>query len=299
MENKKIKTVGKPRLLIFGCGDVGMRLLALVHERFRVFAVTSQVSRCREIRAAGAIPIIANLDQPASLRRLAHLASMIVHLVPPQSDGIKDRRTRNLTAILPDHAKLVYISTSGVYGNCDGAMIDETRLVKPENARAKRRLDAEATLRCWARRAHACLTIVRTPGIYGAHRLPIERLKRGTPALLPDDDVFTNHIHADDLANMILAALSKGRPGRIYHAVDDSEMKMGTYFDAVADAFDLPRPPRLPRIELANLVSPMLLSFMSESRRLMNGRMKSELGVRLRYRRVQDLLQTIQLNKSV
>jgi nucleoside-diphosphate-sugar epimerase len=297
MINKHINRIGKPRLLIVGCGDVGMRLLPLVRDRFRVFAVTSQAAHRDALREAGAVPIVADLDQPAALARLARLARNIVHLAPPQSEGLKDRRTRNLTAILPDHATLVYVSTTGVYGNCGGALIDETRQVNPHNARAGRRVDAEQVLRAWARRSNSRLAVLRVPGIYAADRLPIERLKKGTPALLHKEDVYTNHVHADDLARMIALALFRARPGRIYHAVDDSEMKMGEYFDAVAEAFQLPRPPRLPREELSNAVSPMLLSFMSESRRLSNQRIKSELGMRLRYPQVSDAL--LQMNRAV
>jgi len=280
----------KPRLLILGCGDVGMRLLPLVRDRFRVFAVTSQAARQPELRAAGAVPILADLDQPASLARLARLAKLIVHLAPPQPEGTKDRRTRNLTAILPDYATLVYISTSGVYGDCGGAWVDETRTVNPQNARAKRRVDAEQTLRAWARRAHGRLSILRVPGIYAADRLPLERLQKGTPALDKDEDVVTNHIHADDLARIVAGALFRAAPCRVYNAVDDSAMQMGEYFDAVADAFGLKRPARLPRQELEKIVSPMLLSFMSESRRLSNLRLKAELGVRLLYPQVNDAL---------
>jgi nucleoside-diphosphate-sugar epimerase len=281
---------GRPRLLVLGCGDIGMRLLPLLREHFRVFAVTSQPERCAELRAAGAVPIVANLDRRDTLARLAGLAHNTVHLVPPQPEGLQDRRTRNVTAILPEGARLVYVSTSGVYGDCSGALVDETRTVAPRNPRARRRVDAEQVLRRWARRSGGRLAILRVPGIYAAGRLPLKRLQQGTPALLEADDVHTNHIHADDLAAIIVAALSRGLPNRIYHAVDDSEMKMAAYFDAVADTFGLARPPRLPREELRQVVSPMLLSFMSESRRLANTRIKRELGVRLRYPRVADAL---------
>ena len=285
--------LGRPRLLILGCGDVGMRLLPLLRDRFRIFAVTTQETRQQDLRAAGAIPIIADLDRPVTLARIARLASTIVHLVPPQSEGVADRRTRNLTAILPDHATLIYVSTSGVYGDCGGERIDETRSLHPHNARAVRRVDAERTLRTWARRSHSRLGILRVPGIYAENRLPIERLQKGTPALLAAEDVYTNHIHADDLARIIAAALFRSQPGRVYHAVDDSDMKMGDYFDAVADVMLLPRPPRLARAVLQHQVSPMLLSFMSESRRLANERLKTELGIRLFYPTVADGLKTI------
>ncbi|MRW85578.1 sugar nucleotide-binding protein [Pseudoduganella sp. FT26W] len=281
----------RPRLLIVGCGDVGMRLLPLLSRHFRVFATTSQPARCAELRAAGAVPLVADLDRPATLRRLDGLAPWVVHLAPPPADGVLDTRTRNLSAVLPAGGRVVYVSTTGVYGDCGGALFDESRPVAPRNARALRRVDAERSLRNWARRAGASLAILRVPGIYGADRLPLKRLQQGTPALIEADDVYTNHIHADDLAAIIVHALYRALPNRSYHAVDDSDMKMAHYFDAVADAFGLPRPPRLPRAALQQVVSPALLSFMSESRRLLNRRIKRELRVRLRYPTVAATLQ--------
>ncbi len=287
----------RPRLLVLGCGDVGLRLLPLLRARFRIYAVTSNPERCAELRAAGAIPIIADLDLPSSLRRLRGLAQHVVHLAPPQSSGVTDRRTRNLCAILPEGARMVYVSTTGVYGDCGGALIDETRTVAPHNARAQRRVDAERVLRAWGARAGAQVAILRVPGIYARERLPLKRLEQGTPALRAEDDVFTNHIHADDLAHIIALALFRGLPGRIYHAVDDTRMKMADYFDAVADAFALPHPPRVAREQLTALVTPMLLSFMSESRRMRNGRIKQELGVTLRYPQVAPALAAMALVK--
>ncbi|MBN9358692.1 MAG: sugar nucleotide-binding protein [Herbaspirillum huttiense] len=285
-----MKKLGLPRVLILGCGDVGLRLVPLLLPRYRVLAVTSNPGRRAELRAAGAIPIVADLDAPLTLGRLARLAPTIVHLAPPQSEGRIDRRTRNLAAILPEGARLVYVSTTGVYGDCAGASFDETRSVRPQNARAVRRVDAETVLRAWARRRQGKLSILRVPGIYAADRLPLERLHKGLPALVAQEDVHTNHIHADDLARICLAAMRLGAPNRVYHAVDDTDLKMGDYFDAVADAAGLSRPPRLPRSELERSVSPMMLSFMSESRRLHNARIKEELGVQLRYPDVQSLL---------
>ena len=294
MKNKQLNGLGRPRLLIVGCGDVGMRLIPLLRSRFRVFALTSQSERLSELRLAGVIPILGNLDSPQSLYRLKGLADIVVHLAPPPMQGSLDQRTRNLVAILPRHGKLVYVSTTGVYGDCKGAYFDETRPVAPVNARAERRVDAERVLRRWARHHEGKLSILRVPGIYAADRLPLERLRQGTPALLDSDDVYTNHIHADDLAQIIALALFRAQPLRVYHTVDDSALKMGDYFDQVANAFKLPRPPRVPRAELSKQVSPMLLSFMSESRRLSNQRMKTELGVRLRWPAVSDLLASLQ-----
>ena len=284
----------KPRILIVGCGDVGMRLLPMLVHKFRVFAATSQgpsSARFSQLRAAGATPIYADLDQIHTLWKLAGLAPTVIHLAPPPQNGSHDPRTKRLAAILPEKTRLVYISTTGVYGDCGGAMFDETRTVNPVNARAKRRVEAELSLRAWANRRHAHMSILRVPGIYAEDRLPIERLQKGTPALCESEDVFTNHIHAKDLAYLSKLAMFRGMPNRVYHAVDDSAMKMGDYFDLVASYFQMPKPQRLSRKELELVVSPMLLSFMSESRRLKNERIKFELGARLEFPTVEVCLQ--------
>jgi len=194
---------------------------------------------------------------------------------------------------MPQATAWVYLSTTGVYGDCGGARFDETRAVAPRNERALRRVAAEALLRRRAAIGAARVIVLRVPGIYAGDRLPVERLQRGTPALIDADDVYTNHIHADDLARIAFAALWRGRSQRVTHAVDDSDLKMGEYFEAVAQAFGLPSPPRLPRAQLRDAVSPMLLSFMSESRRLDNRRLKRELRVRLRFPQVADFLKTV------
>lgn len=284
---------GKPRCLIIGCGDVGMRLLAYLRQRFRVFAVTSQPpssERFVELRQAGAIPLYADLDQADTLRRLAGLAPLIIHLAPPQTEGVVDLRTRRLAAILPEKARLVYISTTGVYGDGGGEFFDETRPVNPANARAKRRVSAETILRDWARRRAGQVLILRVPGIYAEDRLPLERIKKATPALCASDDVFSNHIHAEDLAYLIMLACFRGGSNRVYHAVDDSTLKMADYFDVVADHFALPRVPRMSRSDLVQHVSPLTMSFMSESRRLKNDRIKQELAANLRFPTVQVAL---------
>ena len=297
-KNQHNKKIARPRVLIVGCGDIGMRILPLLQRQlfesahlpgpaaYRVFATTSQPERCAQLRAAGAIPLVANLDQPATLARLAGLASLVIYLAPPPSTGTIDSRSRHLAAVLTQRTRLVYVSTSGVYGDCAGDVISETRKVQPLNPRAVRRLDAEQVWRGWARRTGSRLCILRVPGIYAASRLPLERLRTGTPALSPQQDVYTNHIHADDLARLTVKAMLHGSPNRIYHAVDDSQLLMGEYFDLVADRFGLQRPPRLMRSELERQVSAMLLSFMSESRRMTNERIRRELGFSLLYPQV-------------
>jgi nucleoside-diphosphate-sugar epimerase len=278
-----------PSLLIVGCGDVGLRVLKLLRGRCRVLALTSSPSRRETLRVAGAIPLLGNLDDAATLGRLGGLADGVLHLAPPPASGEHDSRTRNLLRALGRAGRvrrIVYASTSGVYGDCGGARFDETRMPQPATARARRRVDAEAQLRCFGRRTGVTVSLLRIPGIYAADRSgghPRERLQRGTPLLRAEDDVFTNHIHADDLARACLAALHRGLPQRVVHVSDDTELRMGEYFDLAADLCGLPRAPRIARAEAATQLSPTQLSFMSESRRLDNRRLKRELTLRLRY----------------
>jgi nucleoside-diphosphate-sugar epimerase len=286
--------VPRPTLLIVGCGDIGCRVLRLLRGRWRLLALTSSPARCAELRALGAVPLVGDLDAPATLGRLGALADAVLHLAPPPAHGADDPRTRALLRSLARGGRvrtLVYASTTGVYGDAGGARFDETRAVAPASARARRRVDAEAQVRWFGRRSGVRSVILRIPGIYALDRPggdPRERLRRGTPALVAADDVYTNHIHADDLARACVAALVRGQAQRVVHASDDSELKMGEYFDLVADLAGLARPSRITRAEAEATLPPMLLSFMSESRRLANQRLKRELGVVLRYPTVRE-----------
>jgi nucleoside-diphosphate-sugar epimerase len=279
----------RPTLLIVGCGDVGLRVLKLLRGRWRLLALTRDAGHRERLRAAGAVPLLGDLDQPATLARLAGLADAVLHLAPPPGEGRSDPRTAHLVQALARQRRvrrLVYASTSGVYGDCGGERFDETRPVHPDTDRARRRVDAESCLRRYGRASGVCVTILRIPGIYARDRAgghPRERLARGTPVLSPADDVYTNHIHADDLARACVAALLRGRPQRVVHASDDSEMKMGDYFDLAADLAGLPRPPRITREEARTRLGPASISFMSESRRLCNWRLKEELRLALRH----------------
>jgi nucleoside-diphosphate-sugar epimerase len=287
----------RERVLIVGCGEVGLRaareLGAAQGRRARVIALTSSPRRAADLRRAGLTPLVGNLDEPASLRRLAGLASRVLHLAPPPSqdmaDWRMDTRTRALVRVLAQRTpplSLVYGSTTGVYGDRGGAWTSESQPVRPHTPRAARRVDAEDRVRWLGRALSVRASILRIPGIYANDRVggtPRERLLRGTPVLRPEDDVYTNHVHADDLARACALALWRGRAQRVVHAVDDSELKMGDYFDLAADVYGLPRPPRVARDVAHDQLPLMLLSFMGESRRLRNERLKHELRLRLRY----------------
>ena len=292
--------IRKRTLLIVGCGDVALRAAPLLRSHYRLLGLYRKPENRAQLRQSGITPVYGDLDLPDSLGRISGLAHTVLHFAPPPDHGQADSRTAHLlaalvkrprikAAILPQ--RLVYISTSGVYGDCRGAFIDETHPVNPQSERSLRRADAERQIRAWGQRNGASVSILRVPGIYAFDRLPLGRLKHGCLTILPDEDSYTNHIHADDLARIVVAALRYSRPGRVYNTSDDSSLKMGEYFDLVADHFGLPRPRRITRAEAeGGLIPQNLFSFMRESRRLVNQRMKHELHICLRYPTVSNCL---------
>lgn len=261
------------RLLIVGHGDIARRTAARLPAGYEVRSISRRLGT--------------DLDRPETLAPFAGWAQAVLHCAPPPQQGDRDRRTANLLAALERGAiipaRIVYLSTSGVYGDCGGALVDESRPLNPQTARAKRRADAETQLSEWCAKRGTQLVVLRVPGIYAADRLPLEQLRAGTPVLRAEDDVYTNHIHADDLASICVRALDEGAPAGVYDACDDSALKMGDWFDLVADRAGLPRPARISRDEAAARIPAALLSFLSESRRLSNAKLKRVLGARLAY----------------
>ncbi len=259
------------RLLIVGYGDIARRATPLLAPRYAITGLS---------RHAGF-----DLDHRATLALSA--ADALLHCAPPPLQGERDSRTANLLAALDEQQvmpkRVVYLSTSGVYGDCAGQRVDETRPLNAQTPRARRRADAERQLERWCAARGVALVMLRAPGIYAADRLPLERLRSRVPVLRREDDVYTSHIQADDLAAAVSRALEPDAPAGVYNVADDTELLMGDWLDLVADHAGLPRPPRVPRARIAALVAPELLSFMQGSRRLNNARLKQVLGVRLRY----------------
>ena len=285
----------RERLLIIGCGDVGQRVVR-AQRHVRVVALTSSPVRVAALRAQGVTPVLGNLDAPASFQRLAGWATRVLHLAPPPLQGSTDPRTLALARLLMHRSaprSVVYGSTSGVYGDCAGEWVDEHRTVNPITPRAQRRVDAEARVRHLGRLRSGVtrVSVLRIPGIYAPDReggTPRDRLLRGTPVLAREDDVFTNHIHANDLARACQLALWRGKPQRSYNVNDDSQLLMGDYFDMAAGLYGLAKPARISRAQAQTELTAMQLSFMRESRRMVNTRMKRELRLQLRYVNVKD-----------
>ncbi len=274
-------------VLIVGCGDVGERVAALENTAGRpVSGLVRSEASAQRLRAAGIRPIIADLDVPASLRDLPVKNSLIYYFAPPPGRGTTDPRMEAFVSLLESAgppARVVLISTTGVYGDCRGEWVTEDRPPNPQADRAKRRLAAENALRRWSEASGVPVVILRVPGIYGRGRLPEERLRAGEPVLHETESPFSNRIHADDLARVCVTAGHHAGPGIIYNVSDGHPTTMTDFFFRVADLLGIPRPPAVTLEQARRQLGEGMLSYLAESKRIDNRRLREELGVELMY----------------
>ncbi|MDY6992281.1 MAG: SDR family oxidoreductase [Pseudomonadota bacterium] len=270
-------------VFIVGCGYVGLRVaqLALAQQQ-QVTALARSTTRQAQLQAYGIQTMSGDLDQPQTLAQLPTHNSLLYYFAPPPSQGVTDPRLIHfLNALKPQHwpRKIILISTTGVYGDCGGAWIDEEQPLNPQTDRARRRVHAETTLLQWCRTQDVAAVILRVPGIYGPERLPIQRLQEKLPVLDEMVSPFSNRIHIDDLARACIAAADKGKAGQVYNISDGHPTTMTDFFNQVADILGLPRPPVINVLEAQTQLSAPMQSYLSESKRLDNWKMCKELGI--------------------
>jgi nucleoside-diphosphate-sugar epimerase len=274
--------------IIIGCGYVGRRVAALEQAAERsVLGVVQSANSATALAASGIEARTADLDQPDSLASLPSAGTTVYYLAPPPPQGDSDPRMEGFVGVLqrsgvPD--RVVLISTTGVYGDCRGEWVDEQRPPKPQAERARRRLAAEETLRRWGHDQGVPVVVLRVPGIYGPGRLPEKRLREGLPVLRETEAPFSNRVHVDDLARACLAAARRGVDRAVYNISDGVPTTMTDYFNRVADALGVPRPPQISLEQARRELSPGMLSYLAESKRLDNRRMREELGVTPEFR---------------
>jgi nucleoside-diphosphate-sugar epimerase len=273
-------------VVIIGCGDIGRRVGALWRSRkAQVYGVARGNATAAAMGEVGIVPIRGDLDDPTSLAELKVGGALVYYFAPPPASGGRDTRMRNFVRGLDagePPARIVYLSTTGIYGDSGGGWINEDTPPNPQTDRARRRLDAETILRGWAAARDVAWVILRVPGIYGPGRLPVQRLRERKPVLEPAACGYTNRIHAEDLARVGVAA-ADGPAGAIYNVSDGQPGTMTDYFNRVADALGLPRPPVVDREEARRVMTPAMLSYLAESRRIDNRRMRERLGMTLLY----------------
>lgn len=277
---------GRPHILIAGCGYVGQRLAARLRDRFEITALVRSNDKAAALERQGLKTVVIDLDRvrvgSSIPERLDQEA--IVYLAPPPGAGESDLRLdRFLHLAFVPPKSFVYMSTTGVYGDTEGALVDESTPVMPLTERARRRVSAEEMTRVWCHERRVRRVVLRVPGIYGPGRLPLERLKKSEPVVHPDDAGISNRIHVDDLVTACEAAIENKEARGVYNVTDGNSISSTAYFDLVAKLSGLPSPPRVSMEEAQLTFSPERLSFLNESRRVANDRMLRHLGVKLRY----------------
>ena len=291
-------------VLIIGCGDIGVRVARLIRTRGgSVTAVSRSYSNEARLEELGLNVVPGNLDDQSALGKLATLGKLVFYLAPPPGGGPFDSRMRNFCqAIDKDRAptKVVYVSTSGVYGDCGEEWVTEETSVNPQTSRAQRRVDAEQRLQKWGKENGVPVVILRVTGIYGPGRLPLARIQQGHPILREEESPPTNRIHADDLAEVCIKAAEKADDGDIFNVSDGHPGTMTQYFNAVSDLLDLPRLPQVDMAEAKQVMNPMMLTYLTETRRMDNRKMVEQLGVVLMYPDLESGLKNVaeQINQK-
>lgn len=285
------------KLFIIGCGDIGFRVASLARHRGEAVIGLSRGEKQFPAELVGNTDLVAaNLDDPQSLPQLDYRGAGLLYSAPPPGGGICDSRVTNfLASIDPEGspAKIVYISTTSVYGDCGDAPVDEARPAAPSNHTGRRRLDAEQQFTVWCAAHNVPLVILRVAGIYGPGRIPMQRILNREPLLAAAEAGYSNRIHAGDLAEICLAALDRGAAGEIFNVCDGEWGKLNDYFNAITDLLGLERLPEVPLVEARQVMTPLMFSYMSESRRIDNRKMVEKLGIRLKYPTMKAGLQEI------
>lgn len=283
------------KIFIAGCGYIGERIAGSCRDSgAEIICLVRSSEHGARLAAAGYKVVVSALDDAASLPQLDVAATTMFYLVPPPGGGVVDTRVRTfidtvLSRTVP--AKIIYMSATSVYSETGGGVVTEESPTIPASAMGKRRLDAESAFMEYGRKCNVPVVVLRVSGIYGPGRLPLMQISQGQPLLREDESGPSNRIHADDLAAVCLAAGQYGEQGDIYNVSDGNPSSMTAYFNACADVFNLPRQQQVTMTEAARVMSPLMFSYVSESRIVDSSRMLKRLKVVLRYPSILEGLQ--------
>lgn len=266
------------RYVVAGTGYTGGRVLARLSAERRIGLSRSPASD-------GDLNVqILDLDGDRVRVPLLPAPWTLLYTIPPRPEGAGDARLDALLSGLETPpARVVYLSTSGVYGDRGGQLTDEAVAPNPRSDRAKRRSMAESLLQSWCEERSADCLILRVPGIYGPGRLGLDRLRGGEAILCDADSGPGNRIHVDDLARCCLAAMTVGVAAGIYNVADGDHRSGSEFSRAVARLANLPPPPEITLADARRVWSARRLSFLDESRRLDTRKMRAVLGVTPHY----------------
>jgi len=275
-------------IFIAGCGYIGRRVASLADASgYGTTCMVRSQEHGEELKRLGFRTIVTALDDPEQIPAMEMSGNgVLLYCVPPPGGGLFDLRARNFCARLAHTAppaKIIYLSATSVYSEVNGGVVTEESPALPASSMGKRRLDAESVFQEFGAAHGAAVVILRVSGIYGPGRLPLMQISQGQPLLREEESGPSNRIHADDLAQICLAAAEKGINGDIFNISDGHPCSMTSYFNAAADALGMPRQPQISLEEARNSMSPLMFSYVKESRIVDNSRMLEKLSVSLRF----------------
>ena len=275
------------KIVIAGCGYIGSRVARLWRVRgAKVTCLVRSPDTCLALTGEGFAACTVSFDDLSVVNLPDMTGDILYYLVPPPGGGITDTRARNFIEALkngPAPSMIIYMSATSVYSETGGEVVTEESTTEPQSAMGKRRLDAERALQDYGRKSGVLVVILRVSGIYGPGRLPLMQISKGHPLLREEESGPSNRIHADDLAAVCLAAADRGKDGDIYNVSDGHPSSITSYFNACADLLGYPRQPQVSMSEARQVMSPLMLSYVSESRVIDNSRMLQRLDIRLKY----------------
>jgi hypothetical protein len=286
------------KICIAGCGDVGKRIACrLIESGVKTTSILAQV-RSREsqsiLEAESFQAEMIDFDslQEVEISKKYEKIHSLYYLVPPQKNGEIDLRSKAFLDYLKCNGftkpskfvrRIVLISTTGVYGDCDGESVTEETPLNPTTERSQRRADMEKQWRCFADQNKMILSILRVPGIYSFSRLPRARLQTDTPVVNPDECGYTNRIHADDLAMICQAVMEKQISTDVYNVSDGEPGKLSQYLIDVANFLQLTPPTIVSLAEGHEKISTGMMSYITESRKIDNNKLLNTFNLKLAY----------------
>jgi nucleoside-diphosphate-sugar epimerase len=284
------------KIVIAGCGYIGMRVAEIWSDRgVEMCCLVRSPEKARNLQAQGYSAVATSFDEQGSIPVPELAGSMLYYLVPPPGGGITDTRARNFIAAMNNGGKpekIIYMSATSVYSETAGGTVTEESPTEPQSAMGKRRLDAENAFRAYGGSNNIPVVVLRVSGIYGPGRLPLMQVSQGQPLLREEESGPSNRIHADDLSAVCIAAVEAAGAGGVYNVSDGHPSSMTGYFNACADLLGYPRQPQVSLEEARQVMSPLMLSYVTESRIVDNARMLRELGITLKYPTMLEGLQT-------
>ncbi|QPO11926.1 SDR family oxidoreductase [Thalassospira sp. A40-3] len=272
------------KLFCFGLG-FSARLVAheLKAEGWKIAGTTRSADKAEQLKSEGIEPFIFSDDQPiADIASALEGVTHVLSSAPPggMGDPVIHHHGSDLAA-LPSGTWIGYLSTTGVYGDRDGAEVTEDDDLLPSGKRGRRRVAAEKAWFDLGRRHDLCVQSFRLAGIYGPGRNALETVRSGRARRIVKPGQVFSRIHVDDIAQTVLASIKQPNCGAAYNVCDDDAAPPQ---DVIAHACGLLGVDPPPEQDFATAkLSPMAASFYEDNKRVSNARIKQELGVKLRY----------------